>query len=70
MYVLYNQNRIILRTIIALFIAEIILMISALAVSLPRIAFTPHCLTSGSPGFFVTYWWAAAPFVQMYVSCS
>ena len=59
-YVLFNQNRLILRIIIVLFAAEIILMVVALAISFPHIDFTPHCLTSGTPDFFMAYWYVSA----------
>lgn len=55
-YVLYNQNKIILWTMILVFVAEVAMMVACLAIVLPRLTFSPDCLVASVPGFFMTYW--------------
>lgn len=55
-YAMYRQNKIILAAISSGFVAEVVLMIATLAVVIPRQGFTPGCMITSSPAFFVTYW--------------
>ena len=56
-YVLYNQNKLILWTIILAFVVEVILMVACLSIVLPRMTFSSDCLVASAPGFFVSYWY-------------
>ncbi len=55
-YVLYNQNKIILWAMITFFIGEISMMIAVLAIVLPRMTFDSDCLVAAAPSFFMAYW--------------
>lgn len=55
-YVLYNQNKIILAIMILAFVAEVAMMVACIAIVLPRLTFSPDCLVTSAPGFFMTYW--------------
>ncbi|KAJ3553304.1 hypothetical protein NM688_g3686 [Phlebia brevispora] len=62
LYILYNRNKVILWTIVILFAVEIAVMISALAVSLPKITFEGHCYVLSAPSFYAAYWMASLIF--------
>ncbi|PSR76387.1 hypothetical protein PHLCEN_2v8483 [Hermanssonia centrifuga] len=55
-YVLFNQNKFILGAMITLFIGEIAMMITVLAIVLPRMSFGTDCLVAAAPSFFMAYW--------------
>lgn len=55
-YILYNQNRVILWTMLFAFFAEIAMMVAALGLVLPKMTFTPDCLVASAPGIFMSYW--------------
>ncbi|THH01022.1 hypothetical protein EW026_g1602 [Hermanssonia centrifuga] len=56
LYVLFNQNKFILGAMITLFIGEIAMMITVLAIVLPKMSFGTDCLVAAAPSFFMAYW--------------
>ncbi|THG97380.1 hypothetical protein EW026_g4597 [Hermanssonia centrifuga] len=62
LYVLYNQNKIILWAMITFFIGEISMMIAVLAIVLPRMTFDSDCLVAAAPSFFMAYWLSSLAF--------
>ncbi|KAI0700453.1 hypothetical protein BC835DRAFT_420522 [Cytidiella melzeri] len=55
-YILYNQNKIILSIIILGFAVEVIVMVLALALVIPTEHFTQDCLISKAPRVYIAYW--------------
>lgn len=55
-YVLYNQNKLILWSIIVAFTAEVTVMIVCLSIVLPQVTFSPDCLVAHAPSLFMSYW--------------
>lgn len=55
-YILYNRNKLILSAIVILFVAEIVIMVAALTLALPKIKFEGHCYVLSTPSFYVAYW--------------
>ena len=56
-YVLYNQNKLILALLITLFITEVAVMVTVMAIVLPKMRFSVNCLVSGTPGVFMVFWY-------------
>jgi hypothetical protein len=67
-YVLYNQNRYVLLTILAALIAEVVVMISCLCFVLPQMRLTAGCLVAHTSGIFVSYWYAPLPSATAFAS--
>ncbi|KAI0938652.1 hypothetical protein AcW1_001671 [Taiwanofungus camphoratus] len=62
-YAMYNRSKAILSVVFALFLAEIISMISVIAVSMPNMSFTmSQCLITHAPNVFTTYWFLSLAF--------
>lgn len=61
-YVLYNENKGVLYSMIAAFIVEVAVMIVTLALVLPRLTVTPECLVTSAPTMFMAYWLASLAF--------
>ena len=55
-YILYNRCKLVLSAIILAFVAEIITMVTALALAVPKIEFENHCYVLSTPSFYVAYW--------------
>ncbi|EKM60667.1 uncharacterized protein PHACADRAFT_246730 [Phanerochaete carnosa HHB-10118-sp] len=62
LYVLYNQNKLILWAIILAFIAEVTVMIVCLSIVLPQMTFSPDCLVAHAPSLFMSYWLSSLAF--------
>ncbi|KAJ3538937.1 hypothetical protein NM688_g6444 [Phlebia brevispora] len=62
LYVLFNQNKLILASMITAFIAEIAVMVTMLAIALPKMRFQVNCLVSGTPGVFMAFWLSSLAF--------
>lgn len=54
--ILYNRNRVILAVVLALYVAEIIAMITLALLSKSAVQFTAQCLVSSAPVTFTSYW--------------
>lgn len=55
-YAMYNRNKVIAGMIALGFAAEVALMVTTLALVIPRQTFTPDCLVASSPGIYMAYW--------------
>lgn len=60
MYILWNENKWVLWTIAAAFLAEVVVMIVCLCLVLPVMRFTPDCLVAHTAGIFVSYWFVSS----------
>ncbi|KAJ3540427.1 hypothetical protein NM688_g6227 [Phlebia brevispora] len=57
LYFLYNEYKIVQQTIVLTFIVEIVAMVVAICLAVPKISFSnPKCTIIGTPNVFVTYW--------------
>lgn len=45
-----------LSVILSAFAAEVITMVTVLALMIPKQTFTPDCLVASSPRIFIAYW--------------
>ncbi|EKM60668.1 uncharacterized protein PHACADRAFT_203825 [Phanerochaete carnosa HHB-10118-sp] len=55
-YAMYNRSKIIASIIVLGFAAEVALMVTTLALVIPKQTFTPDCLVASSPGIYMAYW--------------
>lgn len=56
-YAMFNRNKVIIITVVLLFLAEVAAMITVIAVSIPGITFSSQCLITHAPGAFSAYWY-------------
>ena len=61
-YVLYNENKAVLSSMLVFFTLEVGVMIFTLAMVLPKLTLTPECLITSAPGIFMAYWLSSLAF--------
>ncbi|KAI0938655.1 hypothetical protein AcW1_001670 [Taiwanofungus camphoratus] len=61
-YAMFNRNKVIIITVVLLFLAEVAAMITVIAVSIPGITFSSQCLITHAPGAFSAYWFLSLAF--------
>ncbi|KAK7685362.1 hypothetical protein QCA50_011727 [Cerrena zonata] len=54
-YAMYSERKYILRTVVGLLVVQIIIMITTIAVSMPRVTTTPNCIGTVIPVEMVAY---------------
>lgn len=52
---MYTGNRLLMRLMVPAFVAQILIMIISLSVSLPRVTATPHCVEANFPVAIIAY---------------
>ena len=58
-FVLYNENKLVLGVIALFFVAEIVVMITSLVFVIPKQIFSAGCRILSAPKIFLAYWYVA-----------
>ncbi|GBE89018.1 hypothetical protein BKA93DRAFT_343936 [Sparassis latifolia] len=55
-HAMYNRNKMILSTVLFLFLLECAGMVTVLALTIPKMTFTTGCIITSTPSHFVVFW--------------
>ncbi|OBZ78058.1 hypothetical protein A0H81_02321 [Grifola frondosa] len=61
-YAMYHRNKVVLGIVSVLFVAEVVAMITVLAICIPKISFNSHCIIVSTPTIFSSYWTCSLAF--------